>query len=115
MSRVKFGDGNLSFNYATNDTRKRFQAARGSSQKFEDDEFLLEDKEMNYGNDTADQILCVSDKVFIDGIDPTDIAQGEAGDCWFLSSLCSFANYVEKNEREKRTTSNLLRRVINNE
>ena len=58
----QFGDGNLSFNYATNDTRKRFQAARSSSQKFEDDDFLLEDKVMNYGNDTADQILCVSDK-----------------------------------------------------
>jgi len=115
MSRVKFGDGKLSFNYASRDTRKKFESARGASRKFEDDEFLLEDKVMNYGNDTADQIICVSDKVFIDGIDPTDIAQGEAGDCWFLSSLCSFANYVEKNEKEKRTTSNLLRRVINND
>ena len=41
---------------------KKFEAARGSSRKFEDDEFLLEDKVMNYGNDTADQILCVSDQ-----------------------------------------------------
>ena len=27
-------------------------------------------------------------------INPADIVQGPAGDCWFISSLCSFANYV---------------------
>ena len=34
--------------------------------------------------------------------------QGEAGDCWFLSSLCSFANYVTK----KGNDDELLDRVV---
>ena len=36
------------------------------------------------------------------------IFQGEAGDCWFLSSLCSFANYVTK----KGNDDELLDRVV---
>ena len=33
---------------------------------------------------------CIPDK---------DIAQGEAGDCWFLSSLCSWATYVDAHDK----------------
>merc|ERR1711935_65420 len=66
-------------------------------------------KYQNYGNDSADQIFEVGDNTFIDGIEASDIAQGEAGDCWFLSSLCSFANYI--NERGGADNA-LLERVI---
>ena len=39
------------------------------------------------------------------------IFQGEAGDCWFLSSLCSFANYVTK-KKEEGNDDELLDRVV---
>lgn len=76
--------------------------AVNGAKKFNDTEFLLSDKVKNYGNDTADQIFEVNlhDKAngrhFIDDIEASDIAQGEAGDCWFLSSLCSFANLIDR-------------------
>ena len=43
------------------------------------------------------EIFCIDSErhKFIEGgAEPDDIQQGEAGDCWFLSSLCSFANYT---------------------
>ena len=39
-----------------------------------------------------------------------DIAQGEAGDCWFLSSLCSWATYV--NDDKKPEKKIMLDKVI---
>ena len=43
----------------------------------------------NYGNDSSDQIFKVGDNEFIDGIEASDIAQGEAGlfNYWIYSRL----------------------------
>ena len=75
---------------------REFSAAESGSGPYNDSNFLLSDKINNYGN-TDDQIYrahhmgCKTEnKTFVKSPGPDDIAQGEAGDCWFLSSLCAF-------------------------
>ena len=36
------------------------------------------------------------DKSFVETAGTDDITQGEAGDCWFLSSLCAFVTVRKK-------------------
>lgn len=77
--------------------QEEYERARSGNKPYKDGQFRLSDSKNNYGN-TEEQIIHVlkelqnSDKSFVDTAGPDDIAQGEAGDCWFLSSLCSFVN-----------------------
>ena len=89
---------------------------------FNDQAFRLEwdrtDEIQNYGN-LSEHIFTI-DKDYGDFIDgrasPTDIQQGEAGDCWFQSSLCSFTNYTNKwldeNDQDIKENYNLFQRVL---
>ena len=69
--------------------------------RFDDDTFELswgrKEPVQNYSNEIEHILTLEAGDRFIEGrASPDDIKQGEAGDCWFLSSLCSFANYTNK-------------------
>ncbi|KAG2377939.1 hypothetical protein C9374_008561 [Naegleria lovaniensis] len=50
-------------------------------------------KENNYGSFKRASELCENPQLIIDGIDISDIIQGQFGDCWLLSSLAAVARF----------------------
>ena len=93
--KVIIGDDNLIWENEENEIADReLEDAENGVFNYIDDSFKLSDGVNNYGN-TPDQIMHVKQQpvpTFVDLPGPDDIAQGEAGDCWFLSSLCAFVN-----------------------
>ena len=112
--KVVIGDEQLVWPSKENSNAEtEYGKAERAGRRFNDSTFLLSDKDNNYGN-TDEQIYSVLDgiedtkdekdvekrRTFVDEPGPDDIAQGEAGDCWFLSSLCSIVNVSKAGEKE---------------
>ena len=111
LLKAEIGGEKLSWKLAK-DVSSEYSRAKQSGH-YDDSSFLLSSKD-NYENDLNDkkQIFRAKDSQFIDEPGPDDIAQGEAGDCWFLSSLCAFANEVEFSEKDKGKNCLLYKNAI---
>jgi len=109
-SKVQIGDSSLVISNSNNSNVEReYKNAVNGSYPYRDRSFNLADSS-NYGNPPS-EIFEVKPKedIFVDEPGTDDIKQGNACDCWFLSSLCSLAHEANV---IKHSDSNIKRRAL---